>query len=568
MKTIEKKWQIESLITPEADKELHTFPPLFRQILFNRGFATDESARDFLKAKGPSATSPWLLSGMDLAIERIAQAINSHELIIIYGDFDVDGVTATVLLVDVLRSLGANVEAYIPNRFDEGYGLNIDALEKIHQDGCRVVITVDCGIRSLEEVKHACEIGLDIIITDHHNPGDQLPNAYAVINPKKIGDQYPDKDLAGVGVAYKIAEALMEKFPGEGMKCENLLDLVALGTVADLAPLTGENRRLVRMGLHQIRQTSRQGLFSLAKVAGIELRNCTAGDIGYVLGPRLNASGRLESALASYELLMTRDIKQAGILAQKMEMQNRERRKITQITLEEAENLVTQQDPDDFLLLAADPSFNAGVVGLVASRLSEKFYRPVVVCTIEDDTTRGSCRSIPEFHITDALDQCADLLVRFGGHAAAAGFTIQNQNFKEFQERLKEIAKGKLFDCDLRPTLCADREISISELNNTVLEQLEWFEPTGYGNPEVVFVSKDVQVLSKRTVGRNNSHLKLMVTDGFSKFDAIGFNLGYFLPDLTRNIDIMYTFEMNEFNGRRTLQLRIKDIKRGEDRNN
>ena len=559
--TLTKNWQTESLITPEADEELQAFPPLFRQLLFNRGYASDKSARSFIKAKVSCDTSPWKLTGMDKAIDRIVHAINFHEPIIIYGDFDVDGVTATALMVDVLRSLNANVEPYIPNRFDEGYGLNIDALDKIHQDGCKVVVTVDCGIRSVEEVKHAGNIGLDIIISDHHNPGDHLPEAYAVINPKQPGDQYPDKDLAGVGVAFKIANALLEKFPDSSMKSDKLLDLVALGTVADLASLTGENRRLVRMGLHQLRQTSRQGLFSLANVAGLELKNCTAGDIGYMLGPRLNASGRLESALASYELLTTQDIQLAGQLAQKLENQNQKRRQITRETQDKAENLVTQQDTDSYLLFAADPDFNPGVVGLAASRLSEKFYRPAIVCTIEDNSTRGSCRSIPEFHITDALDQCADLLVRYGGHAAAAGFTVLNKNLENFKERLNSIAKEKLSELDLHPTLCADLELSLSELNATVLDQLLWFEPTGYGNPETVFVSRGVQVLSKRAVGKVGSHLKLIVTDGYSKFDAIGFNLGHYLPELTKTIDIMYTFEMNDFNDRQTLQLRLKDIK-------
>ena len=559
--TITTNWQIDPQITIEADRELNNFPPLFRQLFFNRGYATEESARFFLKAQAPFNTSPWQLEGMARAVDRIVIAVESNELIIIYGDFDVDGVTATALMVNVIGKLGGIVEPYIPNRFDEGYGLNNEALEKIHRDGCNLVITVDCGIRSNEVVKHAGDIGLDIIISDHHNPGKVLPEAYALINPKQQDDLYPDKDLAGVGVAYKIAEALLEKFPESDLKINELLDLVVLGTVADLAPLTGENRWLVRKGLRQLQQTTRQGLFSLANVAGLDLKRCNAGNIGYILGPRLNASGRMESALASYELLVTQDIQIAGQLAQELEIHNRERQQITRETIEKAKKLITNQVQNDYLLFAADPDFNSGVVGLAASKLSEKYYKPAIVCTIEEETTRGSCRSIPEFHITEALDQCTDILVRHGGHAAAAGFTVTNENAGELEERLKCIAKEKLESLDLRPTFCADMEIPLSELNEKVLEQLEWFEPTGYGNPQAVFVSRNVQVLSKRTVGKTSSHLKLVVSDGYSKFDAIGFNLGHLYTNLTSTIDMMFTFEMNEFNGRKSLQLNLLDIK-------
>jgi single-stranded-DNA-specific exonuclease len=558
---LSRNWQINTPITREAEEKLKSFPPIFRQLLFNRGYATDESARSFLKALVQFDTSPWQLKGMERAVDRINNAIKSSELITIYGDFDVDGVTATALMVEVLKNLGGNVVPYIPNRFDEGYGLNNDALESIQQDGCKLVITVDCGIRSWEEVKHAGELGLDIIISDHHNPGKILPEGYAVINPKQPGDQYPDKDLAGVGVAWKIAEALLEKYPESDLKNNELLDLVVLGTVADLAPLIGENRRLVRLGLHQLQHTSRQGLFSLANVAGLNIKNCNAGNIGFTLGPRLNASGRMESALASYKLLVTQDIQLAGQLAQKLESHNRERQQITRETIEKAEQIISNQNQNDYLLFAVDPDFNPGVVGLAASRLSEKYYKTAIVCTDEGETTRGSCRSIPEFHITEALDQCSEILIRHGGHAAAAGFTVLNENIDELKKRLKLIAKDELKDLELRPTLCADLEISISELNEKVLEQLEWFEPTGYGNPQAVFVSRNVQVLSKRTVGNTNAHLKLVVSDGFSKFDAIGFNLGYLSTNLTKTIDIMFAFEMNEFNGQKNLQLRLLDIK-------
>jgi single-stranded-DNA-specific exonuclease len=558
-----KRWQIETRLTPEADEELKAFPAIIRQLLFNRGYGTDESARRFLKASAATdpTSSPWQLTGMKKLIARLETAILGHEPIVIYGDYDVDGVTATALLVQVLGSLGANVREYIPNRFDEGYGLNIDALENLEAEGCRIVITVDCGIRSVEEAEHARQLNLDLVISDHHHPGDKLPPAYAIINPKQPGDEYPDKDLAGVGVAFKIAEALVEHFPGTGINTEDYLDLVALGTVADLAPLVGENRFLVRRGLRQLRQTKKQGLFSLAAVAGLDIQKINATNIGFSLGPRLNAAGRLDSALAAYKLLCTQDNIEAGLLAQKLDVQNRERQQVTRSMQAQAEQMVMGETPDAKILFAVDPGFNPGVVGLAASRLSEMFYRPAIVASRGETTTRGSCRSIPEFHITEALDKCADLLVRYGGHAAAAGFTVENSNLAKLRERLQSIAEQELAGLDLRPLLCADVEVSLSELNQKLLEHLTWFEPTGYGNPEPVFVTRGVRVISSRTVGTDGKHLKLSLSDGFSNFDAIGFRLGDLLPGITKYVDVLFTFELNEFNGRKNLQLNIRDIK-------
>jgi single-stranded-DNA-specific exonuclease len=442
-----KRWNVPPLITPEADSALIAFPPILRQILFNRGYATDASARAYLNAKPNVSTDPFEMTGMRVAVDRIQYAIQHHEPIAIYGDYDVDGVTATALLVQALRFLIADVRGYIPNRFEEGYGLNNNALDELKADGVKLVITVDCGIRSPNEALHAETIGLDLIISDHHHPAEgDLPPALAVINPKQHGDVYPDKDLAGVGIAYKIAEALM----GDGKPtAENngqpstvndqllygLLDLVALGTVADLAPLVGENRVLVRKGLKQMKTTSRQGLFSLAAVADVKLDKVNAGNIGFSLGPRLNAAGRLKEALAAFELLTTNDASRAGQLAQELNIQNRERQSITREMQARAEEIAMKDDPDAYLLFAAQEDFNSGVVGLAASRLTETYYRPAIVASKGEEETRGSCRSIPEFHITEALDKCADLLVRHGGHAAAAGFTVRNENLSELVSR-------------------------------------------------------------------------------------------------------------------------------------
>ncbi len=555
------RWVIAPPLSRQASQNLAAFPAVLQQILFNRGYATEADARAYLRAEAPFDTSPFQMKGMGAAVERILTAIKNHEPIVVYGDYDVDGVTAAALLVEALTSLGATARVYIPNRFDEGYGLNNEALHQLATEGVRLVISVDCGIRSPEEARYARTLGLDLIITDHHEPAGELPAALAVINPKQEGDPYPEKYLAGVGIAYKITQALFEQLQPSGVQLESFLDLVALGTVADLAPLTGENRALVRRGLRQMAQTRRQGLFSLANVAGVSLTAVNATHIGFMLGPRLNAAGRLESALDAYHLLTATDVFEAGRLAQKLDVQNRERQALTRKIQAEAEAIARAEDANAPILFAVHPEFNSGVVGLAAARLVETYYRPAIVGQQGEEFTRCSCRSIPEFHITEALDQCADLLVRHGGHAAAAGFTVRNENLEALKSRLKLIARQKFADLDLRPTLSADMELPLAELRPELLKHLAYLQPTGYGNPESVFVTRNLAIKSARAVGAEASHLKLTLTDGRLTYDAIGFRLGHLATQLPPRVDILYTFESNEYNGRSSLQLNIKDIK-------
>lgn len=550
-------WQIPPLISLEAEESLQEFPPILRQILFNRGYATRELATQFLQAEMPPGTDATNMMGIPAATERVEYAINNQERIAIYGDYDADGVTATALLVNALKSIGADVIGYIPNRFEEGYGLNTDALESLRSNGTRLVITVDCGIRSPEESKYAQKIGLDMIISDHHQPDNELPQAVAVINPKQPEDTYPEKELAGVGLAYKLISSLLGNDPG----ADNFLDLVALGTVADLAPLIGENRALVRSGIEIMRKPHRQGVMALIGVSGLKPNKIKSRDIGYVLGPRLNAAGRLESALAALDLLTSTDVYRAAELAQQLDNQNRERQQITKLIQERAEELALRDVPDALLLFAADPEFNPGVVGLAASRLTEQYYRPAIVAHQGEEFTRASCRSIREFHITNALDQCADLLVRHGGHAAAAGFTVINENLPELVDRLKVIANKELSHLDLRPTLSADVEIPLSDLKPEILEYLEGLQPTGYGNPQAQFISRNLMVTRSRTVGRDNNHLKFTVTDGHITYDAIAFRQGHWYGLLPSRIDLLYTFEINEYFDRVSLQLNVRDIK-------
>lgn len=562
-----RRWQIEEPISEYADRALSPYPKVFRQVLFSRHVVTAEAAADYLNAIPSFNTDPFGMLGIEASVERILKAIGSLEPIAIYGDYDVDGVTATALLVTLLKGLDANVRGYIPNRFEEGYGINNDALDSLHRDGVRLVISVDCGIRSPEEACHAREIGLDLIITDHHQPAGELPQAYAIVNPKQPGDTYPDKDLAGVGLAYKLAEAILtamrktgQPIPG-GLNHEDMLDLVALGTVADLAPLSGENRSLVRAGLRLLRRPQRLGLRSLIGVSGMTSGRMTATDIGFILGPRLNAAGRLDTAQDALTLLTTRDPQVAGRLAQQLEVQNRERQQITREIQASAEEIVLASGEDPYLLFAAHPDFNPGVVGLAASRLVEQYYRPAIVAKVNSDTTRASCRSIPGFHITEALDECADLLLHHGGHAAAAGFTVRNENLDELIRRLKLIAEKQLTGSDLRPTLVADAVVKLTDLDMNLMEWLDKLQPTGYGNRQAQFVTRELQVKYAKPVGKEGIHLKMVLSEGEITIDAIGFKLAQRLEAIPPRVDLIYTFELNEYNGRQSFQLNVRDLK-------
>jgi single-stranded-DNA-specific exonuclease len=567
MPILTKHWQVAPPIPPEAEQELSSYSPILRQILYHRGYKTHQSAQAYLEAHPPQGAEASMMMGVLPAVDRILSAVKNREPIAIYGDYDADGVTATALLTQALRSLGADVLGYIPNRFDEGYGLNFEALDALHSSGIRLVITVDCGIRSPREAEHARQLGLDLIITDHHQPGPELPSALAIINPKQDGDTYPDKNLSGVGLAYKLAWALFEKIQpkdrwvGLASPAMQYLDLVALGTVTDLAPLLDENRFLVRSGLEYIRRPSRQGLMSLISIARLVPGQIEAEHISFVLGPRLNAAGRLDSAQAALKLLLTQDVAEAAHLAQVLDNQNRERQQITREIQAHAEQTVLSDDPDALLLFAAHEDYNSGVVGLAAARLQELYYRPAVVAYKGNEFTRGSCRSIPEFHITQALDECADILVRHGGHAAAAGFTVRNEHLDELIMRMKEIAQRELSTEDLRPTLRADAEIPLSELRPELLIDLGRLQPTGHKNPQAQFVSRGVKVLRSRTVGQNDAHLKLTVSDGRITYDAIAFRQGHWQAQMPPRVDLLYVFETNEYNGRISLQLNVRDLK-------
>jgi single-stranded-DNA-specific exonuclease len=539
------------------------------QLLYNRGLTDEAKIQAFLEGRYLQADDPFLLPDMEQAVLRIEEAIARDERIFVYGDFDADGVTATVLLVQALRGLGLSrnqVQPYIPDRVDEGYGLNKEALTSLKEEkGADLVITVDCGIRSVGEVTHARSIGLDMIVTDHHSIGPKLPPAVALINPKRKESAYPERMLAGVGIAYKLAQALRGTMSGRAQFDETrLLDLVALGTVADLAPLQGENRVLVKSGLEVLNRGERPGVFALTRISGLTPGQITAENIGFGLGPRINAAGRLSHAYDAARLLATNNMLMAERYAQALNELNQERRSLTRRLSKQAEEMVTEGDP---ILIAGDPEFASGVVGLVASRLAEKHYRPAIVMEQGAVESRASCRSIPGFHITEALDEVGYLLERHGGHAQAAGFTIRNENLEQFKTELSEIAARRLADVELTPTLEVDAELCLHQIDWALQEQLAQLEPTGQANSSPVFVSRNVNVIRHRAVGQDGAHLQLEVNDGPHGFSCIAFRQGAWAASLPRRVDIVYTIGVNEWNGRRKLQLVVQDIQPAADSN-
>ena len=564
-----KRWVLPQDVTPELDAILAQYPRPIRQILFNRGFKSIAACQKFLDADYPfEKTDPFKLDQMEFAIDRIIFSLHHQLPIAIYGDYDVDGVTATALLVQVIHRLGGLVIHYIPNRFDEGYGLNNDALKFLREAGVDLVITVDCGIRSFVEAEYAKEIGITLIISDHHHPRGAIPPAYAILCPKKENDSYESKDLAGVGLAYKIAQALVIKSNDSLLQIEKWLDLVALGSVADMVPLIEENRSLVRKGIQLLRSQPRIGLKALSEIGNVEINRINGNSIGFGLGPRLNAAGRMESAKKALQLLLTDDAETANKLAAELNIQNQERQNLTRITQQRAQEIV-RLSGKQLIFFAADEDFNQGILGLAASKLTEEYYRPSMVGTKRSNgTIRASCRSIPEFDITSALDECADLLVQHGGHKAAAGFTIRNENLDSFLEKMEGITQRELGGKDLSPTLKADAQVTLTELKPEVLDYLDQFEPTGMGNPTPLFFSKNVIVKNRKVVGKENSHLSLVLSDGRLTFDAIGFGLGDRAGKLSDLIDILFFFERNSYQEQERIQLRIVDLKYGSDQEN
>jgi single-stranded-DNA-specific exonuclease len=532
--------------------------PLITQLLYNRGITAPSQIEPFLAADQRLSFDPLLLPDMEWAVGRIYQAILRAEKIAVYGDFDADGITATALLVEAFSRLTPDIVPYIPHRINEGHGLKIAALENLRKEGVTLVISVDCGITGATSVKRAKKLGMDVIVTDHHAVPTELPPALAVINPKLSTSSYPFNELAGVGVAYKLLEAVLCGLGKEGSLID-VMDLVALGTVADMTPLLGENRYLVKHGIQRMNSSLRPGLKELLTCASMPLGNLTSENITWTIAPRINTASRLDHALPSYELLTTDSPERAGELARWLEQKNGERQQMTTKAANKAKQQVLQAGLAP-LLLVSDEDYPSGISGLVASRLVDEFYRPAVVIREGKRVCNGSCRSIPEFNIIEALGQCRDLFLEFGGHAAAAGFVMLTHNLVHLRDRLLKLAETQLAGIDLRPRINIDAEVQLRDLNNNSYEYIQKLEPFGQGNPAPVLLSRRIKVVSCRTMGTTGDHLRLRLEQNGSIWDAVAFGCGENLPEIQSPLDIVFHVELDQWNGRSTLRLNILDF--------
>ncbi|HWR09413.1 single-stranded-DNA-specific exonuclease RecJ [Sporomusa sp.] len=564
MARLKKAWRlfpVKRELASELSRKLN-ISEIIAQTLINRGVTNEIAATKFLHAGAEYIANPYLLKGMQTAVARIAQAIENHEKITVYGDYDVDGITACAIVYKTLVRLGACVEYYIPDRQSEGYGLNDTALTNLIKTGSKLVITVDCGISAVKEV-NAVLGKLDIVITDHHQPPDELPAAVAVINPKQPDCPYPEKDLAGVGVAFKLCQALWQFCNGMDSEFYDYLDIVAIGTVADIVPLTGENRVLVKIGLAQLATTENIGITALLAACGLTGKPVDSGSVGFVIAPRLNAVGRVSQAAVGVELLITDDPDHARKLASLLDEENSARQAIEKIILDKAEEqLATMDISTSNVLVLAGEAWHSGVIGIVASRLVDKYYKPVIMISVRDGYGKGSCRSIPAFDIYEALSRCSDLLTQFGGHRQAAGLTIPADNIPLLRERLTAIAAASLSESDYIPVLKIDSCVSLEEITAAFIEQLTCLEPYGFGNPSPVFACQNVQLREKRLVGQQNRHLKLKLKN-VSVNDVIAWNMGELSDSLAcdKDIDLVFVPKYNEWQGQKKLQLTAHDVR-------
>lgn len=566
---VSKRWNLRE--APDESKILALSDSLnisniLSSLLINRGISNFFEAKAFFRPSLDILHDPYLMNGMHEASQRVMNALTSREKICVYGDYDVDGTCSAAVMYLFLKEMGANVETYIPNRLTEGYGVSIQSIDYLHNRGINLIITVDCGITAVDEVAHANKLGIDTIVCDHHQPKEILPEALAILDPIKPGCNYPFKHLSGAGVAFKLARAVAYKIGKKELPLK-YLDLVALAGAADIVPLIDENRVLVKEGLDIINTNPRPGIAALIKSAKLEPGNLSAGQVVFTIAPRINAVGRLGDANRAVELFTTNDFDKAFELAQVLEDENTERRKIDEVTFSHAMNLVETcfNFDDDLAIVLHDDNWHPGVIGIVASRLVEKFNRPAVMLTTIDGVAKGSARSIPGFNIYDALLSCDDILLQFGGHAAAAGLAIEISNLDEFKLRFNTILKKTINSEDIIPEIMIDAKLSFSEISPKFLRILDQFAPYGPGNMRPVFLSENVSFVHPPRIVGTNHIITSFKQNGHDKvFDAIGFNLGQFVPLIAREkhvADIVYTIESIQKEGKTYPQIRIKDMR-------
>lgn len=563
----EKKW----LVLPEADEDFFRDKPgynrLILQLLYNRGIREKRDINDFLEADHRDDHDPFLFQEMEKTVEKIVEHIKNGNKIYIYGDYDADGITSSALLFTLLRQMKADVSVYIPDRIKEGYGLNREALDEIKNQQGKLVITVDTGIRNKEEVEYAHQLGLDVVVTDHHMPPDkksEFPDC-PIINPLVPDSGYPFGYLAGVGVAFKVGKALIHRStlsdtPKQTLT-ERLLDLVAIGTITDCVTLLGENRILVKKGMRVLNHTKRVGLQQLVEVSQINNKRLQAWNVGFQLGPRLNASSRMDHADGAFYLLVSEDEQQAKQIARDLNSKNINRQKDTEVIFEQAGK--DQEQNQDKIIVAVskdDEEWPEGIIGLVASRLSEKYYKPALVITRAEEGYKGSGRSIDEFNIIQALEHCSDVLEKHGGHPKACGFSVSEEKLPEFIKKITRFANKKLQDVELVPTLRIDAELDLKEVDEDLFNRIEKMAPFGQDNPKPQFLSRGVEIRDIVRMGKKGEHIKFRLQGLW----AVSFNHQEKWQDLKigDKVDVVYYIDINEFNGKREVQLKIVDISR------
>ena len=549
-----RRWHLRGRF-PDGELDGAHKEPLVRHLLWHRGVRPTDAAT-FLAARDPGFDA-MLLPDIEIAIERMQRAITSGELIAVYGDFDVDGVTASAILIEALGDLGARVLSYLPDRFSEGYGVNEAAIRSLAAQGVSLIITADCGTSNVHEIDIARQLSVDVIVLDHHTVPPELPAAVALVNPKRLEARYPEPELASGGLAYKLMSALYEAC-GRPFDGPRYLDLVALSTVCDMAPLRGENRWLVREGLRSLSKTSRPGIRALLETAGADPSRVDASTIGYTIGPRLNAAGRLAHASLSLNLLLERDEDRARQIALELGALNQQRQQATTDAMNLAKELLAEQ-PDAPLIFIGDQSIPSGIVGLVAGRMTEAHNRPAVVYERGPETSRASCRSIPEFDITGALRATPDLFERFGGHRAAAGFTARNENLDAIRDSLISQAADQLRGVDLTPVIEIDAAIPLRRVNGELIQALGQMAPFGIGNPEPVFLSRALTISDIRVMGDDGQHLRLLLRDGRVSWPAVAFGMGANELATGGLLDVVYTFCADRGNDG-ALELRVTDF--------
>lgn len=555
-----KKWQIYEINDFEAEEisQKYNINKLLASILINRKI-NDEDIETFLNPTRNNFYNPFLMPDMKVAVDRIIKAINNKEKMIIYGDYDVDGITSITVLKSFLEDRGIYVDSYIPNRLEEGYGLNKPAIDEIVKKEYNLMITVDCGISGIEEIEYANSLGLETIVTDHHEVGDKLPKAIAVVDTKRKDNQYPCRDLAGVGVVFKLIQAIGIQLGLEEKEYLKYLDIVCVGTISDIVPLVDENRVIAKLGLMLVRQTKNMGLKSLLISSGY--KNIDSNTISFGVAPRINACGRMGHAEEALKLFLSKDIYEVNDLTKKLNDYNKMRQDKEKSIYEDAVNQIEKNKLyENCAIVVAGEDWHHGVIGIVSSKITDLYFKPSILLCYEDDIAKGSGRSIPGFDLHDALMKCQNSIEKFGGHAMAIGITIKRDKFEQFKKEFEEVAREAKID-EIIPIINIDAKINLNEINKEMVASLKQLEPFGEGNKMPIFAFKNLKIDSIRALSEGK-HIKLTLKEGNSIINAIGFNLGHLVDEykIGNKIDVVGTLEINSFNGVDSLQINIKDV--------